>query len=514
MAILKGARGSHPRGRDGLHVLQPGGVIGHKAGMISEDDIKSAFLARYPDYWQTRRLDELRATDYVYLDVGGHTYLDYAGAGLPSECQILAHAIRLSGNCFGNPHSHNPTSANSSQLVEQTRARILAYFNASADEYVVIFTPNATGACRLVGEAYGFDQETRFILTLDNHNSVNGIREFARGRGAQSEYLPMRGPELRTRTDDVRAALANGPKGLFAFPAQSNLSGVQHPMDWIDLAHENGYDVLLDAAGYVATNRLDLSVVHPDFIPVSWYKVFGYPTGIGCLIARREALARLRRPWFAGGTIQAVSAQGDWYVLADNEMAFEDGTLNFLAIPDVMAGMDWVEHIGIDMIHQRVSCLTGWLLDRLQELRHTNGRPMVEVYGPCGTTGRGGTVAFNFLDPDGRIIDERVVQHDSAALGISLRTGCFCNPGASEVAFLLDRDALVEMDGKRVGKLNDFGTVDDFLRVLGMPSGGAIRVSVGLASNIADVERFLRFAEATYRDRHPSAEGLEARKHC
>jgi selenocysteine lyase/cysteine desulfurase len=70
------------------------------------------------------------------------------------------------------------------------------------------------------------------------------------------------------------------------------------------------------------------------------------------------------------------------------------------------------------------------------------------------------------------------------------------------------------MDGKRVGSRNDFGTLDDILRVLGMPSGGAIRVSVGLASNIADVERFLRFAEATYRDRRPSAEGLEVRKHC
>jgi hypothetical protein len=43
-------------------------------------------------------------------------------------------------------------------------------------------------------------------------------------------------------------------------------------------------------------NRLDLSVVKPDFVPVSWYKPFGYPTGVGRLIARREALGRLRRP--------------------------------------------------------------------------------------------------------------------------------------------------------------------------------------------------------------------------
>jgi hypothetical protein len=35
-------------------------------------------------------------------------------------------------------------------------------------------------------------------------------------------------------------------------------------------------------------------------------------------------------------------------------------------------------------------------------------------------------VALNFLDPDGRVIDERAVARDSGAAGISLRTGCFC----------------------------------------------------------------------------------------
>ncbi|GAA4604299.1 aminotransferase class V-fold PLP-dependent enzyme [Actinoallomurus liliacearum] len=479
-----------------------------KAEQISDDNIDGDFLARYPDYPLTRRLDELRATDYAYLDAGGHLYLDYGGAGLPADGQISAHAARMRGNCFGNPHSANPTSASATELVERTRARILAHFNASADEYAVIFTPNASGACRLIGESYRFDRETRYVLTLDNHNSVNGIREFARERGAGTEYVPMRGPDLRTEAGDVRAALGKGRGGLFAFPAQSNFTGVQHPLEWIDLAHENGYDVLLDAAAYVPTNRLDLGVTHPDFVPVSWYKVFGYPTGVGCLVARREALARLRRPWFAGGTIQAVSAQGDWHVLADDETAFEDGTLNFLAIPDVAVGIDWVAGIGVDTIHRRVRCLTGRLLDRLHGLRHTNGRPMVEVYGPHDTVRRGGTVTFNFRDPDGRIVDERVVERDSAALGISLRTGCFCNPGAGEAAFVIDRDALMRSAGRRVD------TLDDHLRMLGLPSGGAVRVSIGLASNLADVERFVRFAEQTYRDRHPSHQGLTARERC
>ncbi|MCW2945486.1 MAG: hypothetical protein JWR24_2203 [Actinoallomurus sp.] len=489
------------------HGVKPGDATSVWAGKITEDGLESVFLTRYPDYLLTRRIDELRATDYAYLDAGAHIYLDYGGAGLPADGQISAHAVRLRGSCFGNPHSANPTSEMATGLVERTRAKVLAFFNASPEEYAVIFTANATGACRLVGESYRFDRESRLVLTLDNHNSVNGIREFARGHGADIEYVPVHGPELRAGEDDVRVALSGG-RGLFAFPAQSNFTGVQHPLSWIDVAHENGYDVLLDAAAYVPTNRLDLSAAHPDFVPVSWYKVFGYPTGVGCLIARREALARLRRPWFAGGTIQAASAQGGWYVLADDETAFEDGTLNFLAIPDVAIGIDWVEHIGVDLIHRRVTCLTGWLLDRLQGLRHTNGRPMVEIYGPPGTADRGGTVTLNFRDPNGEIVDERAVARDSSALGISVRTGCFCNPGAAEAAFVIDKDALVGSAGQEVA------SYEDYLRIFGLPSGGAIRVSVGLASNLADVERFLRFAEDAYRDRLPSYEGLKIRERC
>ena len=77
--------------------------------------------------------------------------------GWPPRSQLRAHASadRAAG-CFGNPHSENPTSSASTQLVEQARAAVLRHFNATPDDYAVIFTPNATGACRLVGEAYPF----------------------------------------------------------------------------------------------------------------------------------------------------------------------------------------------------------------------------------------------------------------------------------------------------------------------------------------------------------------------
>jgi selenocysteine lyase/cysteine desulfurase len=517
------------------------------------------FVSAYPGYRGTALLDRLRATEYSYLDAGGHVYLDYTGAGLPAQAQLAAHAKRMRAGCFGNPHSENPASAASTELVERARLAVLAHFRAVPQEYAVVFTANATDACRLVGEAYPFGPRTRLVLTQDNHNSVNGIREFARSRGAITRYVPFSSPDLRVDDDAIRQALAlpalgpagaawraarsgaapwadRGPRtrrqrslappragdvgrpaaaprrgrrrGLFAYPAQSNFSGVQHPLRWIQTAHEQGYDVLLDAAAYVPSNRLDLSVVKPDFVAVSWYKVFGYPTGVGCLIARREALGRLRRPWFAGGSVYMASVQADWHTPAAGEARFEDGTVSFQLIPDVEAGLSWVNGIGMDLIHQRVMCLTGWLLGRLAALRHGNGEPMARIYGPAGTRDRGGTVAFNLLDPGGRVIDERAVARATAAAGISIRTGCFCNPGAGEGAFQLTR-----ADWRRAlrGRAR---TLDQYIDLLGLPSGGALRASVGLPSNVDDVERFLAFVEMTYRDRVVGTGGLAPRRGC
>ena len=71
----------------------------------------SDFNAAYPGYETTARLDELRATEYSYLDEGGHVHLDYTGAGLPARSQLHAHAARLRSGVYGNPHPDNPTSS-------------------------------------------------------------------------------------------------------------------------------------------------------------------------------------------------------------------------------------------------------------------------------------------------------------------------------------------------------------------------------------------------------------------
>lgn len=555
----------------------------------------------YPEYTLTSSIDKLRSEHYAHLDEKNHVYLDYTGSGLASAFQLTHSSVRLSSTLYGNPHSINPSSQASTNAIIATRLKVLQHLNTDAEEYEVIFTANATEAAKLVGESYAFTKGTKLVLTADNHNSINGLREFAGRKGSSTVYIPFSSPDMRINDEDFikalsaarpgrKATLSTGinrlaksllgcqpwrrktgdaagredglkrcstsdtnpnqdascdspalykaflrpscqsslvppqsastaPErplekttrhGLFAYPAQSNFTGVRHPLAWVTYAQRQGYDVLLDAAAYLPTTRLDMSITKPEFLIISWYKLFGFPTGVGCLVVKKEALSRLVRPWFSGGTIQAVTVGVAWHLKARGAEGFEDGTVNFLGIPEVMFGLEWINAVGLQVIGLRVRCLTGWFLKRLAALRHSDRTPIARIYGPENMDMRGGTVAFNLLDSGGKVVDERLVGQESAAAGISLRTGCFCNPGAGEAAM-----------GLTVASLRRLATataqmrgMDDFVEVLGLPSAGAIRVSFGIASTSTDVDRFFEFVEKTYRDRVTTSEGLSPRESC
>jgi selenocysteine lyase/cysteine desulfurase len=468
--------------------------------VTAEHEAYTEFLAAYPAYETTEVADALRQTEYARLDHHGHVYLDYTGASLYGETQVREHLELLRAGVYGNPHSASLTSMASTDLVERARHAVLEWFHASPDEYTAVFTPNCSGALKLVGEAFPFAPGGRLLLSFDNHNSVNGIREFARARGVAAEYAALTVPELRLDRARLEASLAGvdpAAPSLFVYPAQSNFTGVRHPLEYVARARAAGWTVLLDAAAYVPTSPLDLSEVRPDFVTLSFYKMFGYPTGVGCLLARLEAIERLRRPWFAGGTVNFATVQGRRHVLSPREAGFEDGTLNFLGIPAVEIGLRHLRRVGIDTIHTRVECLTAWLLGQLMALRHSNGRPLVRIYGPATTAMRGGVVTMNCYDPAGHLLDYRRVEELATVQRISLRTGCFCNPGAGETA-----EGLTEEDILAAERAGLDLTLPRFLQFITHRNGksaGSIRVSFGIASNFADVYRFLQFV-ASLRD--------------
>src|SRR5215470_5413501 len=196
----------------------------HTAPLAARATSLATFRLQYPTFDATQSLDALRSTEYARLDAQHQVYLDYTGGGLYAECQVREHLELLCRHVFGNPHSTNPASQAMTHLVERARQFVLSYFRASPQEYVVIFSPDASGALKLVGESYPFTSGGRYLLTFDNHNSVNGIREFAQAKGAPVTYVPLEPLDLRVNEAHLHRLLAQvrpGQPHLFAYPAQS-----------------------------------------------------------------------------------------------------------------------------------------------------------------------------------------------------------------------------------------------------------------------------------------------------
>lgn len=449
--------------------------------MLIHDGDAAADDAWFAD-WRQRELHRVTQS--------GMTYLDYTGAALYPASVVRADADRLLQTVIGNPHSeHGPSRAASADLATARRS-LLEFVGASPDEYEVILTANTTAACRLVGESFPFATQGTLLLSEDNHNSVNGIREFARAAGSEIRTL---GVDAELRLRDAKVALevrgAGGNPSLFAFPAQSNFSGVHHSLDLIRDARERGWRVLLDAASYLPTTDIDLRDVKPDFLTLSLYKIAGYPTGLGALIARKDALAELRRPWFSGGTVKWASVQHQRHRLSDAPEGFEDGTPSFLAAAAVAPALEAVRAADRKRLSRHLRRLTGILLDGVSALSHANGVPMCRVHGPRDLTERGATVALSVHDGAGRVIPYWDVEAAAREDGIAIRGGCFCNPGCAESAFAFP-DARVRSCLDSLGQ--DF-TIPRFAACLDDHTVGAIRVSMGLGTIRADVDRFLSF---------------------
>ncbi len=440
--------------------------------------------------------DALRVEEFGRLDTAGLAYLDYTAAGLYGASQARAYADRLARGVFGNPHSEHQASRDSAAAQAAARAATLAFFDADPEIYEVCFTANTTAALKLVAESYPFSPRRGLVLSADNHNSVNGVGEYARRTGAPVSVLPLDDDLRLDRGDErLRAAVrAHGP-GLFALPQQSNFSGVRHDLALVERAQALGCEVMIDAASAGPCGGLSLRRHPAEFVACSFYKLFGLPTGVGALIAKKSALARLRRPWFSGGTVEFVSIAHARHALRPGHEGFEDGTPNFLDLTALEAGFAFLASIPRAALRARIHALTLNVLKRAAAMRHANGAPLVRLYGPRDMQARGGTVAFNLLRADGEVTPHSEVERRARDHGVAIRGGCFCNPGAAEKAFGFNHADL----GRCFDQLDGRFSIPAFQDCLEGAPVGALRLSVGAPTSYSDLDRAVELIE-TYRE--------------
>ena len=265
-----------------------------------------------------------------------------------AKSQMESYHEDLMKNIYGNPHSGCLSSEHTSYMIDDVRQEILSYFNTISDEYHVLFTCNATHGVKLVAENFEFQSThnsmspgTCFVYLQDNHTSVVGIRAVALEKGVNVRVLNYQESSKETLSlscekisnlnnvnhtsnicinGDVMGDLPSN--NLFAFPAMSNFSGHKYPLEWISSVQNNGlfsdefsgkWFVLLDAASFVSTSQLDLNAYNPDFVPISFYKMFGFPTGLGVLLVSARGAKALRKTYFGGGSVSAYSSDTDFH---------------------------------------------------------------------------------------------------------------------------------------------------------------------------------------------------------
>lgn len=136
----------------------------------------------------------LRISEFERLDAQNHIYLDYTGGNLYPKSLLEKHFEELQNSILGNPHSGNPSSMLSTIKVESARQKVLDFFNA--EDYFCVFTQNASASLKIIGEGYPFSEGSTFLLMADNHNSVNGIREFCNQKRGQVVYVPVQFEDL------------------------------------------------------------------------------------------------------------------------------------------------------------------------------------------------------------------------------------------------------------------------------------------------------------------------------
>ncbi len=463
--------------------------IRHAAG--DEFEAEKALMVAGGQY-DDDQMQAFRQKEFSRLNTD--TYLDYVGSSLAPLSLLEQSFQSLSSKVQGNPHSYSAASLSS---VETLRQKVLDCFNAGL-EYEVIFTANASAAVRIVAECFPFQEGSHFVLTKDNHTCAHSVREYANKNKATVRYVTLT-PELLIWDESMLRALnaADASKpNLLAYPSQSNATGALHDLGWVQQAQQRGFMVLLDVAAHVPTFALDLAECQPDFMCISFYKIFGFPTGIGCLLAKRASLEALKPPSFSGGSVCYIS--GPWspterILYHDDARLYAVGTPNYLAMDSVSFGLDFIRAHGQNNIRDRAVALARYLETKLAGLRHAGNCRLVEVYPPPPHL-KGATIMFNFYDQFDSMIPWEIIDTIAASLDISIRSGCFCNMGVVQQATYgtaASEHCELDRTGQKIETCKQFHS-----EVLSPGACGAMRVSFGIASTFRDAFVFYLFAKA------------------
>ena len=450
-------------------------------------------------------------------------YFDNASSKLYNHKHYLQYFNDISNTfnnnyLFSNPHSLSNSSVSSTQKIEIVREKVLKYINADPEIYDCIFTSGTTEGLKIIGENFNWNLYNHFIYTIDNHTSVVGMREYALKAGSTIQVIDFDNFGIMQQVSsffDINAknmylyGLQYMPDhkkkfkdsaNLCVIPAESNFSGKLYNRNLIKEVrklYENTI-FIYDIAKYISTNELDMSDNLIDIAPISFYKIFGFPTGIGALIIKKSVTQYLHKSYFGGGTLMSVNPTNKFHfkkqILHEQ---FEDGSPNYLSIIYLEHLLD-KENNAID--YEKINKLTYYFYDKIIGIKFKNESPLFELYDiPLDYTyeqfcsNHGSIISFNLLKSDRSYIGYKEVELLCNINKIALRTGCLCNNGACMKNLNITNDILRENFDKGHSCDEPIDLID------GKPTG-AIRVSFYETNSFEEIDTFINLIRENYLD--------------
>lgn len=500
-----------------LSTIHPNTNYTNHESLPSSRELLSALKNSLPNYFNTVLADSIRAQHYYHLNLSNHVCLDYVGHGLfsysqrqpriathptPSTSAVEEEAAQPPFFDFAYSSvsftSYLLYGGDDSEFEASIKSRILKYMNLLENDYSLVFTANQSSAFKLLADSYPFHSHQNLLTVYDYDNeAVQLMVDAARKRGGRPHSAVFSWPSFRVNSRKLRKIVVSKNKhknrGLFVFPLQSRMTGSRYSYQWMNLARDNGWHVLLDATALAAKEMetLGLSLFQPDFLICSFFNVFAHnPSGFCCLFVKKSSVSSLNQSSTSMGIINLVppslnqsstpsssSTQKEIVELGQKLESNDTAELE-------LRGLQHADTLGLILISSRLRYLVNWLVNALLSLRHPhsgNGLPLVRLYGPRVRLDRGPALAFNVYDWKGERVEPILVQKLADRNNISLSIGFLKNMRFSE-SFEEDKEKILQQMMKKTKKKSsqDCGV-------------GVVSASLGMLTNFEDVYRIWAF---------------------
>ena len=341
-------------------------------------------------------------------------YLDNAATSYPKPPEVWQAVIDQGRTVGANAGRSSYRSAQTADTVlDGARVRLARLFGGHQDR--VILTLNATDALNMALKGY-LRADDHVVTSIMEHNSVRRpLAGLARQRHVQVTEVPA-DQNGRVDPDAVRRALTPRTR-LVALLHASNVCGTIQPVGAIGrICKEHDVAFLVDAAQTAGSLDIDMKTLGVDMLAVPGHKGLHGPLGTGALLlAQGIDLA----PWREGGTGSHSAEANQPSHLPDR---LEAGSANVPGIAGLLAGLRYLEEVGLAAIREKVRGLARRLSSRLAEI------PGLEVTGDRNLEGREAIFPVRL---QGYRPDELSALLDSA-YGIEARSGLHCAPGAHQ----------------------------------------------------------------------------------